>query len=97
MTLEIAVFEAVAVSLQADDFGVVDEAVDHGGGHDVVAEYLPPAPTLFWASMSDVEKIHMIEAFTFELSKCYEQRPPCMGTRGAGHGSVTREVTLSSP
>jgi hypothetical protein len=23
--------------------------------------------------------------------------PPCMGTRGAGHGSVTREVTLSSP
>jgi catalase len=29
--------------------------------------------TLFWASMSDIEKTHMIEAFTFELSKCYEQ------------------------
>jgi catalase len=29
--------------------------------------------TLFWASMSDVEKTHIIEAFTFELSKCYEQ------------------------
>jgi len=29
--------------------------------------------TLFWASMSDIEKTHIIEAFTFELSKCYEQ------------------------
>jgi catalase len=29
--------------------------------------------TLFWVSMSDVEKVHIIEAFTFELGKCYEQ------------------------
>jgi catalase len=26
--------------------------------------------TLFWASMSDVEKSHIVEAFTFELGKC---------------------------
>ncbi|WP_426560228.1 catalase [Angustibacter sp. McL0619] len=29
--------------------------------------------TLFWASMSDVEKTHIVEAFTFELGKVYEQ------------------------
>jgi catalase len=29
--------------------------------------------TLFWTSMSDVEKVHIVEAFTFELGKCYEQ------------------------
>ena len=40
---EVAVFEPVAVSLQGDDVGVVDEAVDHGGGDGVVAEDLAPA------------------------------------------------------
>ena len=30
-------------SVGGDDFGVVDEAVDHGGGHDVVAEHFAPA------------------------------------------------------
>jgi hypothetical protein len=40
---EVAVFEAVAVSLHGDDLGVVDEAVDHGGGDDVVAEDFAPA------------------------------------------------------
>jgi hypothetical protein len=39
---EVAVFEPVAVSFEGDDFGVVDEAVDHGGGYDVVAEDLAP-------------------------------------------------------
>src|SRR4051812_6319698 len=29
--------------------------------------------TLFWRSMSQVEQEHIVEAFTFELSKCYEQ------------------------
>ncbi|MEV5967015.1 catalase [Kribbella sp. NPDC051952] len=28
---------------------------------------------LFWASMTQVERAHIVEAFTFELSKCYEQ------------------------
>src|SRR4051794_32684096 len=28
---------------------------------------------LFWASMSPVEKEHIIRAYTFELGKCYEQ------------------------
>ncbi|MEV8378748.1 catalase [Kribbella sp. NPDC056861] len=29
--------------------------------------------SLFWASMTEVERVHIIEAFTFELGKCYEQ------------------------
>ncbi|MEV6286132.1 catalase [Kribbella sp. NPDC051770] len=29
--------------------------------------------TLFWASMTEVERVHIVEAFTFELGKCYEQ------------------------
>ena len=40
---EVAVFEPVAVALEGDDFGVVHEAVDHGGGDDVIAEHLTPA------------------------------------------------------
>jgi catalase len=28
---------------------------------------------MFWASMSEVERAHIVAAFTFELSKCYEQ------------------------
>jgi catalase len=30
-------------------------------------------PAMFYRSLSDVEKVHVIEAFTFELGKCYEQ------------------------
>jgi hypothetical protein len=40
---EVFVFEPVAVSFESDDVGVVDEAVDHGGGDGVVAEDLAPA------------------------------------------------------
>ena len=40
---EVAVFETVGVPLDVDDFGVVDEAVDHGGGDGVVAEDLAAA------------------------------------------------------
>src|SRR4051812_7765778 len=29
--------------------------------------------TLFWASLSDIEQAHVVEAFTFELGKVYEQ------------------------
>ena len=29
--------------------------------------------TMFYASMSAIEKVHIVEAFTFELGKCYEQ------------------------
>jgi hypothetical protein len=35
---EVAVFEAVGIALERDDFGVVDEAVDHRCGDDVGAE-----------------------------------------------------------
>lgn len=40
---EVAVLEPVAVALEGDDLGVVDEAVDHGRGDHVVAEDLSPA------------------------------------------------------
>ena len=43
---EVSVFEPVAVSFQGDDVGVVDEAVDHGGGDRVVAEDLAPTGLL---------------------------------------------------
>ncbi|WP_086825074.1 catalase [Allokutzneria sp. NRRL B-24872] len=28
--------------------------------------------SMFWASMSPIERVHLVEAFTFELGKCYE-------------------------
>jgi hypothetical protein len=40
---EVAVFEPVGVAFESDDFGVMDEPVDHGSGDDVVAEGLAPA------------------------------------------------------
>ena len=40
---EVAVFEAVAVALEGEDLGVVNEAVDHRGGGDLVAEDVAPA------------------------------------------------------
>ena len=47
---EVSVFESVAVAFEGDDFGVVDEAVDHGGGDDdVVVEDLAPAAEGFVA------------------------------------------------
>ena len=30
-------------------------------------------PAMFYRSLTEVEKVHLIEAFTFELGKCYEQ------------------------
>jgi hypothetical protein len=39
---EVAVAEPVAVALQAEDLGVVDEPVDHCGGDGLVAEDLAP-------------------------------------------------------
>ena len=37
------VAESVAAALEGDDFGVVDDAVDHCGGYDLVAEHVAPA------------------------------------------------------
>jgi hypothetical protein len=39
---EVAVLQAVAVALEGEDFGVVDEPVDHRDGDGVVAEDLAP-------------------------------------------------------
>ena len=38
-----AVFESVAGAFKRDDVGVVNDAVDHGRGHDLVAEDIAPA------------------------------------------------------
>ena len=40
---EVAAFQSVAVAFEVDDFGVVDQAVDHGGGDGVVTEDFAPA------------------------------------------------------
>ena len=40
---EVAVAQPVGVTFEGDDLGVVDQAVDHRGGHDVVAEDFAPA------------------------------------------------------
>jgi hypothetical protein len=40
---QVAVAQPVAVALEADDLGVVDQPVDHGRGDHVVAEDLAPA------------------------------------------------------
>jgi hypothetical protein len=46
----------VAVALEGDDFGVVDEPVDHGGSDDIVAEDLSP-PAVARGSVSRVDDI----------------------------------------
>jgi hypothetical protein len=46
---EVAVFESVGVSFEGGDFGVVDEAVDHGCCDDIVAEDFAPAAEGFVA------------------------------------------------
>ena len=40
---EVSVFEPVRVAFEGDDFGVVDEPVDHGSGDYLVAEDDAPA------------------------------------------------------
>lgn len=42
---KVAVLEPVGVALERDDLSVVDEAVDHRGGYDVVAEDSVPVRT----------------------------------------------------
>jgi hypothetical protein len=51
---EVAVAEAVAVALEGEDLGVVDEPVDHRGGDDLVAEGLAQAENgLFEVTISE--------------------------------------------
>lgn len=40
---KVSVFESVPVSFHGEHVGVVHETIDHGGGHDVIAEDLAPA------------------------------------------------------
>ena len=46
---EVSVFKPVGVASEGDDFGVADEAVDHGGGDVFVAEDFAPAVERFVA------------------------------------------------
>jgi hypothetical protein len=47
-------FESGAVAFEGDHFGVVDEAVDHGCGDDVVSEHLAQRPNcLLLVTISD--------------------------------------------
>jgi hypothetical protein len=39
----LVLLESVAVAFEADDVGVVDDAVDHRGGDREVAEHVAPA------------------------------------------------------
>lgn len=41
--VDLGVFETVAGALESDDVGVVDDAVDHGRGDDLIAKYVAPA------------------------------------------------------
>ena len=41
---EVAGLEPVAIALEREDLGVVDESVDHRGGGDLVAEDFAHAP-----------------------------------------------------
>ena len=43
---EISVFEPVGVTFEGDDFGVVDEPVDHGGDDVVCEDFAPAAETV---------------------------------------------------
>jgi catalase len=84
-----AVYEGVAPykpnGLDGDSPGVADAA--HGGYVNIPrplrGEVVRGAPAsfddhfshaaLFYASLSDIEKTHVADAYTFELAKCYEQ------------------------
>jgi len=50
--------------------------------------------TLFWNSMSEVEQMHIVEAFTFELGKCYEQfvRERTLGLLANVSGDLAAQV-----
>ncbi|MBA2443858.1 MAG: catalase [Nocardioidaceae bacterium] len=50
--------------------------------------------SLFWNSMTQVEKLHIVEAFTFELAKCFEQpvRDRMLGNLGKIHADLCMAV-----
>jgi hypothetical protein len=52
---EVSVLEPVAVSLQGDDLGVVDEVVDHGGDGVVAEDLAPAAASCTYTAFSGTE------------------------------------------
>jgi hypothetical protein len=57
---EVSVFEPVGVALEGDDFGVVDEAVDHRRGDHVVAEQPNIRPRAALNSQTPAEVFHAV-------------------------------------
>ena len=53
---DVAVLESVAVALEGEDLGVVDESVDHSGGGHVIAEDLAPGAEGFVAGDDQVRR-----------------------------------------
>ena len=72
---EVSVFEPVGVAFEGDDFGVVDEPVDHGRGDDLVAEDFAPAAE--WLVAGDDQRGSLIAAGD-EL----EEQVGCFGFEG---------------
>ena len=72
---EVSVFEAVRVAAQVDDLGVMDEAVEHGGCDDVVAEDFAPASEGFVAGT-------IREARSFLLARSWKNRFAASGSKG---------------
>jgi hypothetical protein len=58
---EVVVLEPVGVAFEGDDVGVVDEAVDHRGGHGVVAEDFAPAAELLVAGDDERGLLGLVE------------------------------------
>ena len=40
---EVSGFQSIGIAYEGDDFGVVDEPIDHGGSDNLVAEDFAPA------------------------------------------------------
>jgi hypothetical protein len=79
---EVAVAEAVAVALEAEDFGVMDEPVDHRGGDDLVAEDLAqPEKGLWLVTISEAQY------FLFDLVA--QGASLCIVVFGSGRSPLT--------
>jgi hypothetical protein len=71
---EVVVLEPVGVAFEGDDVGVVDEAVDHRGGHGVVAEDFAPAAELLVAGDDERGLLGLVE-----VVRGQDDRRPAVG------------------
>ena len=52
---------------------------------------------MFWLSMTDIERIHIVEAYTFELGKVFEQAIKERTLGVLAHGSTASCANWSRP